>query len=54
MPTGGIEASRTDATGDLTYTTGTGRYTFAWKTDSGWAGTCRQLLLEVLDMLRRD
>jgi hypothetical protein len=37
----------TAASGDLTYNPTTGRYTFAWKTDRSWAGTCRQLLLEV-------
>jgi hypothetical protein len=28
---------------------GGGRYTYAWKTDKSWAGTCRQLIVKLAD-----
>jgi extracellular elastinolytic metalloproteinase len=46
-PVGGLATERDDATGTLLYDGATGRYTFSWKTQQSWAGTCRQLLLEV-------
>jgi hypothetical protein len=26
-----------------------GRYTYAWKTDRSWAGTCRQFIVLLMD-----
>ncbi|WP_438290592.1 PxKF domain-containing protein [Streptomyces sp. HUAS TT7] len=40
-PTGPLEP--TTATTALTYDSSTDRYTYTWKTDSTWAGTCRHL-----------
>jgi hypothetical protein len=33
----------------LTYDATTGQYTYVWKTDKTWAGTCRQLDLTLAD-----
>ena len=33
----------------LTYNPNTGQYTFIWKTDKAWAGTCRELVLKLAD-----
>ena len=33
----------------LTYDPTTGLYTYVWKTDKVWAGTCRQLDLRLAD-----
>lgn len=33
----------------LTYDATTGAYTYVWKTDKAWAGTCRQLTVELRD-----
>ena len=35
--------------GSLTYDTKTGQYSFVWKTDKTWAGSCRQLSLKFDD-----
>jgi len=33
----------------LTYDVATGRYTYIWKTDPAWAGTCRQFVVTLAD-----
>ena len=33
----------------LTYNAATDRYQFVWQTNRGWAGTCRQLSVTLLD-----
>jgi hypothetical protein len=33
----------------LSYDAATGQYTFVWKTERSWAGSCRQLVLEFTD-----
>jgi hypothetical protein len=33
----------------LNYDATLGQYVYAWKTDKGWAGTCRRLVLEFID-----
>jgi len=33
----------------LSYDAVSGRYTYVWKTDPGWAGTCRQLVIRLAD-----
>jgi len=30
----------------LTYDASADQYTYVWKTDRGWAGTCRQLVVK--------
>jgi hypothetical protein len=41
----------TSATGDrgLTYSPGTDRYQYVWKTEADWAGTCRELQIVLED-----
>ena len=39
----------TAATGSLTYSTATSRYTFAWATSTAWANTCRQFTVALTD-----
>ena len=39
------ETAITAGTSGLTYDAATGLYTYVWKTDRGWSGTCRQLVL---------
>jgi hypothetical protein len=38
--------STTSTPAGLQYNTTTNRYTYVWKTDKSWAGTCRQLSLK--------
>ena len=33
----------------LQYDASTGQYTYVWKTDKNWRGTCRQLTLRFAD-----
>jgi hypothetical protein len=33
----------------LSYDRGAGRYTYVWKTDAKWAGTCRRLVVRLAD-----
>lgn len=44
-----IEETMTAGNSSLTYDTGTQRYHYVWKTEKGWAGTCRQLQLKFID-----
>ncbi|WP_165494946.1 PxKF domain-containing protein [Actinomadura roseirufa] len=39
----------TDSNSGLTYNPSTGQYTYVWKTDKDWAGTCRTLHLKLTD-----
>jgi hypothetical protein len=41
--------SASTAAGALSYNATQDRYTFQWKTDKSWAGTCRQLTLTLSD-----
>ena len=43
-----IEATTTSNSG-LTYDAAGGQYTYVWKTDKAWAGTCRQFNLRLTD-----
>jgi hypothetical protein len=42
-------AKPTAAGAPLAFDAGTQRYTYSWRTESGWAGTCRQFLLRLND-----
>lgn len=42
------ETTRSDAA-TLTYSSGTGTYQYAWKTERSWAGTCRELIVRFRD-----
>jgi pimeloyl-ACP methyl ester carboxylesterase len=46
-----IELDQTLAAGNssLSYDSSSDQYTYVWKTDSAWAGTCRQLILQLSD-----
>jgi hypothetical protein len=42
------ETAQPGATG-LTYDSGAGRYHYVWKTPRSWAGTCRTLVVTLVD-----
>lgn len=48
-PVDAIEQTVTANSSGLTYEATTDRYTYVWKTNDGWAGTCRQLMLKLDD-----
>jgi uncharacterized protein len=48
-PSDEIETTTTDATSGLHYDPLADTYTYVWKTQKGWAGTCRQLILKLND-----
>lgn len=43
------DGSSVTATGNLSYSSATGQYTFTWKTQKGWASTCRALSFTLVD-----
>jgi hypothetical protein len=47
-----LEVAGTPGASGLSYDPETGIYTYAWKTDRAWAGTCRQLVLRLVDSSR--
>ena len=44
-----VEETVTAGASGLTYDPATGTYSYAWKTDKAWAGTCRQLTVTFVD-----
>ncbi|HEX8775139.1 MAG TPA: immunoglobulin-like domain-containing protein [Pyrinomonadaceae bacterium] len=44
-----IEETVTAGGSSLSYTAGSDQYNYVWKTESSWAGTCRQLVLQLND-----
>jgi hypothetical protein len=48
-PVTDLEATVTAGSSSLSYDAGTGKYNYVWKTDKVWAGTCRQLLVQLAD-----
>ena len=48
-PVDGIEETVNPGAAELTYDPLTDRYTYVWKTDKAWAGTCRQLVVQLTD-----
>jgi hypothetical protein len=45
-----LDDATTPTTGEgLTYQPSSGLYTYAWKTDKAWAGTCRTFVLKLAD-----
>lgn len=44
-----VESSATAGSSSLTYSVGSGTYTYVWKTDKTWAGTCRMFQLTLDD-----
>ncbi|WP_230421344.1 PxKF domain-containing protein [Actinomadura soli] len=45
----GVEETTTAGASGLSYNPDTGQYTYVWKTDQSWAGTCRQLIVKLDD-----
>ena len=45
----GIETTVSAGGSSLTYDGVSNTYTYVWKTDKAWAGSCRQLVLEFAD-----
>ena len=45
----GIEETLAAGTSSLHYDAATDTYTYVWKTDKSWAGTCRQLVVKLTD-----
>ncbi len=43
-----VETTTTSPSG-LHYDASSGQYTYAWKSDKAWAGTCRQFILRLVD-----
>ena len=48
-PVDAIEQTVTAGGSSLTYDAATGTYTYVWKTDKAWKGTCRQLVVTLVD-----
>jgi hypothetical protein len=44
-----IEETATPASSTLQYDPAIQTYTYVWKTDKGWLGTCRQLVVKLID-----
>lgn len=49
VPQDNIEQTVTAGGSSLSYDPLTGQYTYVWKTNKGWAGTCRQFAVVYLD-----
>ena len=47
--TDAIEQTVTAGQSSLQYDAASDRYTYVWKTDKSWAGTCRQLQVKLAD-----
>ena len=45
----GIEETLTAGSSSLAFDATTGQYTYVWKTDKVWAGTCRQVSMRLDD-----
>jgi hypothetical protein len=48
-PQGPMEGTVTAGSSSLSYDAATDRYTYVWKSDKAWAGTCRRLTLRFAD-----
>jgi hypothetical protein len=48
-PLDAVEQTVTAGASGLTYDAATDTYTYVWKTDKSWAGTCRQLTVRLSD-----
>ena len=45
----GVESTASASSSGLSYDPASDTYTYVWKTDKAWAGTCRQLVLKFAD-----
>jgi hypothetical protein len=48
LPVDAIEETTTSPAG-LTYDAAAGQYVYVWKTNKSWAGTCRTLIVGLID-----
>jgi len=48
-PTDDVEQTVTASASSLQYDAATGLYSYVWKTEKSWAGTCRQLTVRLID-----
>jgi hypothetical protein len=48
-PVDGIEETASAGASGLTYDPMSDRYHYVWKTEGSWAGTCRQLVIKLID-----
>jgi hypothetical protein len=48
-PTDEIEQTAVAGVSSLSYEAASGQYNYTWKTDKSWAGTCRQLVVRLVD-----
>jgi hypothetical protein len=48
-PTDAVEETVSAGSSKLSYDPTTNQYSYVWKTDKAWAGTCRQLILRFGD-----
>jgi hypothetical protein len=48
-PTDEIEQTVTAGASSLNYDAASGQYNYVWKTDKAWAGSCRQLIVRLVD-----
>ena len=48
-PQDAVEPTATAGNSSLAYDATTQTYTYVWKTDKSWAGTCRQFLMQLID-----
>ena len=53
-PTSEIEQTVTAGSSSLTYDPATDTYTYTWKTDTAWAGTCRRFIMILTDNTTHD
>jgi hypothetical protein len=47
--TNAIETSLAASPGEVRHAAGSGRYTYAWKTEASWVGTCQEVTLGLRD-----
>jgi hypothetical protein len=48
-PVADVQETSTAGSSSLSYDAGSDQYNYVWKTDSAWAGTCRQFVLQLND-----
>jgi hypothetical protein len=49
QPAGDLEPAEGPGQSGLSYAAGNGWYHYGWKTDKAWAGTCRMLVIQLID-----
>lgn len=49
LPDNSISSTDTAGGSSLQYDSASNTYTYVWKTDKSWSGTCRQLQVKLID-----